>query len=528
MVTCPSCSAANDPAARFCSSCGSALVRTCPSCGSLVPAQARFCPECGTSLDVASTPATVPVEERRVLSILFADLAGFTQRSDHADPEDVRGILVPFHAIAKEEIERFGGVLDKFIGDAALGVFGAPIAHEDDAERAVRAALAIRERVSLEGMPVRVAVNTGEALVTSGEGPQVGEHVAGDVVNTASRLQNLAPVGDVVVGETTARATRRVIDYEEMPPVTVKGKSEPLGLWLARSVRPTVPERDEDDPPPFVGRERERQGLRDLLERTIRDRTPHLVTVVGEPGLGKSRLLADLGEHVRAGSVDVAFHRGRCLPYGESITYAALVEIVRALADVAPDANRERAAEALDAYLPTLGTTADEGEWLSTRIHALVGPVAGSDQVVDRAESFAAWTRFLELSAQRTPVVMVVEDLHWAEPAMLEFLDHVVEQAGSEPLLVLCTARPELFTMNPSWGTGIARATTLTLSPLSDREMQELLGALLLRSVVPDDARGSLMRRAGGNPLYAREFVHMLEDRAPALDGEGGRDIHDD
>ncbi len=494
-----------------------------------MPAQARFCPECGTPLDAAVAPAVGPVEERRLLSIVFADLAGFTQRSDHADPEDVRGILVPFHAIAKEEIERFGGMLDKFIGDAALGVFGAPIAHEDDAERAVRAALAIRERVSRDGMPVRVAVNTGEALVTTGEGPQVGEHVAGDVVNTASRLQNLAPVGDVVVGDTTARATRRVIDYEELPSATVKGKAEPLGLWLARSVRPTIPERDEDDPPPFVGRERERQGLRDLLARTIRDRTPHLVTVVGEPGLGKSRLLADLGEHVRAGSDEVSFHRGRCLPYGESITYAALVDIVRALVGVAPDETRERAADALRGYLPSLDTTVDEREWLHARIHALVGPITGSDQdSVDRAESFAAWTRFLELSAQRTPLVMVVEDLHWAEPAMLEFLGHVIEQAGSQPLLMLCTTRPELFTMDPSWGTGIARATTLTLSPLSDHDMRELLGALLLASVVPDDARGSLMRRAGGNPLYAREFVHMLEDRAPAGGEEGRSDADDD
>ena len=463
-----------------------------------------------------------PIEERRLVSILFADLAGFTQRSDLADPEDVRGILVPFHAIAKEEIERFGGVLDKFIGDAALGVFGAPVAHEDDAERAVRAALAVRERVSRGGMPVRVAVNTGEALVTSGEGPQIGEHVAGDVVNTASRLQSVAAEGTVVVGDATERATSRVIDYEELPPATVKGKSEPVGLWLARSVRATVPERDEDDPPPFVGRERERQGLRELLTRTIHDRIPHLVTVVGEPGLGKSRLLADLGEHVRAGSDEVSFHRGRCLPYGESITYAALLEIVRALLGVAPDETRERAAEALHERLPSLATTDDEYEWLRARLHELVGPVEGTDQAVDRAESFAAWTRFLELSARAAPLVMVVEDLHWAEPAMLEFLDHMIEQAGAEPLLVLCTARPELYATNPSWGTGTARATTLTLSPLSDKDMEDLLGALLLRSVVPDDARSSLMRRAGGNPLYAREFVHMLEDRAPSDDRHGG------
>ena len=484
-----------------------------------MPAQARFCSECGTPLGAPPTTER-PVEERRLLTIVFADLAGFTQRSDQADPEDVRGILVPFHAIAKEEIERFGGMLDKFIGDAALGVFGAPVAHEDDAERAVRAALSIRERVTAGGMPVRVAVNTGEALVTTGEGPQIGEHVAGDVVNTASRLQNLAPVGEAVVGETTARATRRIIEYEELPAATVKGKSEPLVLWLARSVRPTVPERDEDDPPPFVGRERERQGLRDLLARTIRDRTPHLVTVVGEPGLGKSRLLADLGEHVRAAPEEVTFHRGRCLPYGESITYAALVDVVRALLGVAPGEPPERAAEALLERLPSLTPSEDERAWLAARLRSLVGPISDRETTVDRAESFAAWTRFLELTARVTPSTMVIEDLHWAEPAMLEFLDHLIEQADDVPLLVLCTARPELFAAHPSWGSGFARATTLTLSPLSDRDMHDLLAALLLRSVVGEDARESLMHRAGGNPLYAREFVHMIEDDAPTAGGD--------
>ncbi len=490
-----------------------------------MPALARFCSECGAPLGAPPSPED-PVEERRLLTIVFADLAGFTQRSDRADPEDVRGILVPFHAIAKEEIERFGGMLDKFIGDAALGVFGAPVAHEDDVERAVRAALSIRERVTDAGMPVRVAVNTGEALVTTGEGPQIGEHVAGDVVNTASRLQNLAPVGQVVVGETTARATRRIIDYEELPPANVKGKSAPLGLWLARSVRPTVPERDEDDPPPFVGRERERQGLRDLLARTIRERTPHLVTVVGEPGLGKSRLLTDLGEHVRAGSDEVTFHRGRCLPYGESITYAALVDVVRALLDVAPDETPERAAEALRERLPTLSPSEDERAWLRVQLQTLVGPVSDREAPVDRAESFAAWTRFLELTARVTPSVMVIEDLHWAEPAMLEFLDHLIDQAAEVPLLVLCTARPELLATDPTWGSDMARATTLTLSPLSDRDMHDLLATLLLRSVVGDDERESLMHRAGGNPLYAREFVHMLEDDAPDPAGDGDRGHH--
>ena len=459
------------------------------------------------------TGETGPLEERRLLSILFADLAGFTQRSDRADPEDVRGILVPFHALAKEEIERFGGTLDKFIGDAAMGVFGAPVAHEDDPERAVRAALSICERVTQRGMPVRIAVNTGEALVTFGEGPQIGERVAGDVVNTASRLQGHAPEGTVIVGETTARATRGVIAYRELSSVTVKGKADPLTVWLAEAVKPTVPERDEDDPPPFVGRDRERRALHDQLEHAIHSRTPHMVTVVGEPGIGKTRLVADLGERIRIGDDPVLFHRGRCLPYGESITFAALEEIVRALLGVPPGGGRQTVNEALARELEALEPRDVEREWLRTRLTALVGTADATEAPVARAESFAAWTRYLELVAERAPLVLVVEDLHWADPAMLEFLEHLVAETDAVPLFVVCTSRPELFAQNPSWGSGRPESTVVSLAPLPDEDMQALLRALLLHSVLPPDAREPLMRRAGGNPLYAREFVHMLEDR---------------
>ena len=516
MISCPSCRASNDDAARFCSACGTALAQVCPSCGAAAPARARFCSECGSPLGADGDAG--PLEERRWLSILFADLAGFTQRSDQADPEDVRGILVPFHALAKDEIERFGGTLDKFIGDAAMGVFGAPVAHEDDAERAVRAALSICERVTARGMPVRIAVNTGEALVTFGEGPQVGERVAGDVVNTASRLQGHAPEGEVVVGETTHRATRGVIAYRELPAVTVKGKAEPLAMWLATSIQPTVPERDEDDPPPFVGRDRERRQLHDLLDHAVESRRPHMATVVGEPGIGKTRLVSDLGEHVRAEGKDILFHRGRCLPYGESITFTALEEIVRALIGVGPGQDRRSVAEALERTLEELEPRPTERGWLSSRLAPLVGTSNPGDAPADRSESFAAWTRFLELVADTAPLAMVVEDLHWADPAMLEFLDHLVTEAREVPMFVLCTSRPELFAQHPSWGSGSAEVTTISLAPLSDEDMQVLLGALLLHSILPAEAREPLMRRAGGNPLYAREFVHMLEDR-----GEDGR-----
>jgi class 3 adenylate cyclase/tetratricopeptide (TPR) repeat protein len=458
------------------------------------------------------------LEERRFVTIVFADLAGFTQHSDQADPEDVRRILVPFHAVAKEEIERFGGTLDKFIGDAAMGVFGAPMAHEDDPERAVRAALGIRDRAAGGGLPVRIAVHTGEALVTLGEGPQVGERVAGDVVNTASRLQSFAPEGAVIVGEPTERATRHVVEYEAMPPTRVKGKAEPLSSFIAQAIRADTPEREEDDPPPFVGRTRERELLHDLLSRTVDDHTPRLVTIAGEPGIGKTRLVQDLHDHLRSTHGGVAWHRGRCRPFGESITYSALEELVRSLARIPVGASPTETADLLAGELASLEARADDRGWLGSRLRPLVGLPVGDDSPSSIDESFTAWSRYLELAAGRTPLALVVEDLHWADDPLLEFLERLVERAPDVPMFVVCTARPELYARRPSWAAGIPDTTTIALSPLSDPEMQELLATLLLRSVLSSDASDALLRRAGGNPLYAREFVHMLEDRR-GIDG---------
>ncbi|MGZ8601492.1 MAG: AAA family ATPase [Actinomycetota bacterium] len=518
-IPCPSCRALNDDDARFCASCGTSLGLRCPACGAEVPPQARYCPTCGSPLD-APAPVGAPLEERRLVTIVFADLAGFTEQSDQADPEDVRRILVPFHAVAKEEIERFGGTLDKFIGDAAMGVFGAPMAHEDDPERAVRAALAIRERVSEGNLPVRIAVHTGEALVTFGEGPTVGERVAGDVVNTASRLQSFAPEGSVIVGEPTERATRHVVEYEPLPATRVKGKAEPLTAFVATTLRADTPEREEDDPPPFVGRVRERELLHDLLERTIGDRTPRLITVVGEPGIGKTRLVLDLHDHLRATHDGVSWHRGRCRPFGESITYAALDEVVRSIAGIMANATGDELRSHLDADLAQLDLNAEDRYWLASRLRPLVGLPVDDDTPAESDETFTAWARYLETAAERRPLTIIVEDLHWADDALLEFLERLMERAPDVPLFLLCTARPELFARRPGWAAGVANATTISLSPLTDPEMSELLLSLLLRSVISTGESDALLRRAGGNPLYAREFVRMLQDR-----GEVGRSI---
>ena len=514
---CPSCGASNEAAARFCASCGSGLATRCASCGAEVPLGARFCPACGAPVD-GPVAAETPLEERRLVTIVFADLAGFTEHSDRADPEDVRRILIPFHSVAKEEIERFGGTLDKFIGDAAMGVFGAPVAHEDDPERAVRAALEIRERMREGNLPVRIAVHTGEAIVTFGEGPTVGERVAGDVVNTASRLQSFAPEGSVIVGEHTERSTRHVIAYQPVPATKVKGKAEPLTAFVAISIRSDTLDREEDDPPPFVGRLRERELLHDLLGRTVGDRSPRLVTVVGEPGIGKTRLVLDLIEHVRATHEGVSWHRGRCRPFGESITFAAIEEVVRSIAGIAQGADEQGIHAEIHSDLAGLGLGADDRDWLGGRLAALLGLRSNDDAPADSDEMAAAWARYLEAAAERAPLPIVIEDLHWADDALLGFLERLMERAPAVPMFLLCTARPELFARRPDWAAHVVDATTISISPLTDDEMSSLLTSLLLRATVPSGQVEHLLRRAGGNPLYAREFVQMLEDHS---DGAG-------
>ncbi|MGH2596274.1 MAG: ATP-binding protein [Actinomycetota bacterium] len=490
----------------------------CPKCAHENVDEARFCSNCGTPL-TEQTPAAAPLEERRVVSILFADLAGFTTRSDHADPEDVRRTLIPFHTIAKDEIERFGGTLDKFVGDAAMGVFGAPVAHEDDPERAVRAALAIQDRASEMEVPVRAAVNTGDAVVTFATGPQVGENVAGDVVNTASRLQSIAPHGGVAVGEVTYRATRGAVDYRELEPVTVKGKADPLRVWVVESMREERPGRPDQDATPFVGREPEREVLRELFARAMADRSLQVVTIVGDAGIGKTRLVADLHEHVVGNDASARWYRGRCLPYGESVAFAPLEEVVREATGVKRSDDREEAARKLADRILLIAPKEEEARWLSARLAPLLGLVEVDAGIgTDREESFAAWTRFLAVEASRAPMVLVIEDLHWADPAMLDFLDQLDERLGSAPLLLVCTTRPELFDARRGWGAGRSSASTVMLSPLAESDMQQLLAELLARSVLPAETQGPLVQSAGGNPLYALEFVRMLGDRDVVAD----------
>jgi class 3 adenylate cyclase len=489
-------------------------VLVCPACGEENPEHARFCLSCGESLTIAA-----PVgEERKVVSVLFVDLVGFTSRSDRADPEDVRATLRPYHERVKADIERFGGTVEKFIGDAVMAVFGAPVSHEDDAERAVRSGLRILDtieelRSEVLELAVRAAVTTGEAVVALGARPERGEGiVTGDVVNTAARLQSAAPVGAVIVDEPTRRSTEGVITFEPLDAVAAKGKVEPIAVWRATHARSRVGEPEAATHAPFVGREHERTMLLETFLRAERESAVQLVTVVGEPGIGKSRLVTELRTALDDLPDLITWRHGRCLPYGEGITFWALGEIVKAEAGILESDDQHVAAAKLDETVAGLFADESEQAWFGSRLGPLVG-AGGEGAAVGREEAFTAWRRFLEAMAARRACVLVVEDLHWADSALLEFLEHLLDWSMPVPLLLLCTARPELFERQPSWGGGKRNATTISLSPLSTEEAGRLLQVLLDRTLLPAETQAALLERAGGNPLYAEQFARMLVER---------------
>jgi class 3 adenylate cyclase/tetratricopeptide (TPR) repeat protein len=458
----------------------------------------------------------VTTEERKIVTVLFCDLVDFTASSDGSDPEDVRARLRPYHARVRQEIERYGGVVEKFIGDAVMAVYGAPIAHEDDAERAIRGALrAIEAIAELNeshpglGLQVRIGISTGEAVVTLGARPEQGESmVAGDVVNTASRLQGVAPIGGIVVGEQTYRTTQAVFDWQALDPVALKGKAEPVPIWRPLGARSRFgTDLARGHATPLVGRDLEKRLLQDSFERSVREKSPQLVTVIGEPGVGKSRLVSELFGHVDAAPQLVRWRQGRCLPYGERITFWALGEVVKAELGILDTDPEDVAAAKLDQALPD----GPDREWLRQRLLPLVGLEASS--TADREELFTAWRRFLESLADDSPSVFVFEDLHWADDAMLAFLEHLADWSSGVPMFIVATARPELYERKPTWASAVRNAARINLAPLSEIETAKLISLLLDQAVLPVEVQSLILERAGGNPLYAEEFVRLLRDR---------------
>jgi class 3 adenylate cyclase/tetratricopeptide (TPR) repeat protein len=491
-------------------------MQVCPVCGEENPERARFCLNCGSSLSAA--PETRR-EERKIVTVLFADLVGFTSRAEQLDPEDVRAVLGPYWERLRVELERRGGTVEKFIGDAVMALFGAPVAHEDDPERAVRAALAIRDWAREQGdVQVRIAVTTGEALVLLGARPGEGEGMAaGDVVNTAARLQSSAPVNGVLVGESTYRATRDVIDYEEREPVVAKGKSEPIPVWEPLQAKSRFGmDLEQRSLMPIVGRVRELEALFGAFDRARAALEPQLVTVVGVPGIGKSRLVAELFQRVGDMPELVWWRQGRALPYGDGVSFWALSEMVKAQAGIqendTPEAAHDRLRESVTAVVEGI----DDQAWVMQHLVPLIGgpPPEGDNP----NEKLAAWRRYFEGLAEQHPLVLVFEDLHWADEGLLDFIDHIVDWSSGVPIFVVGTTRPELLDRRPGWGGGKLNSTTLALQPLPDADAALIIHQVLEQSLLPADTQQVLVERAGGNPLYAEQFARLYVERGSAED----------
>ena len=545
-MLCSNCATENKPGRKFCVSCGTPLAAACPSCGTAYDPGDVFCGSCGTARDAVAVPApaaarfatptggaTAPsgaspgsgaLAERRLVSVMFADLVGFTPFAEERDAEDVRDTLTRYFAIASDVIGRYGGTVEKFIGDAVMAVWGAPTAREDDAERSVRAALDLVDAVRVlgPGIQARAGVLTGEAAVTLGATNQ--GMVAGDLVNTAARLQSVAQPGTVLVGEPTMRAASAAIAFEEAGEQALKGKAAPVAAYRALRVvaqrggsgRSDLPE------PPFVGRDEELRLLKDLIATTGRDRKTRLVSITGPGGIGKSRLAWELEKFIDGISETIYWHRGRSPAYGEGITFWALGEMVRRRAGLAETddevTTRERIAATVAEYVPT----DDDRHWVEPALLTLLGlepaPAGGRDVL------FAAWRIFFERIAERSTTVMLFEDLQWADSGLLDFIEQLLEWSKNVPLIVVTLARPELFDRRPDWGKETRNLTRLALEPLSDDAMRLLLDGFV--PGLPEAAIRAILAQADGMPLYAVETVRTLvADGRLIRDGDAYRPV---
>jgi len=524
-VICSSCGTQNEAGRKFCKECGAALAVICANCGAGNPSDAKFCGECGNTLQAgvtavgspaAARPTTAPGQsateapyaERRLVSVLFADLVGFTTLAEGRDPEDTRELLSRYFDLSRDVITRHGGTVEKFIGDAVMAVWGAPVAREDDAERAVRAALALVDAVKGLGPDIqaRAGVLTGEAAVTVGA---MGEGmVAGDIVNTASRLQSVAPAGAVLVGESTEHAANQAIQFEPAGEQTLKGKAAPVPAFRAVRVVAELGGRNRAGSleAPFVGREDDFRLLKDLFHATGRDKRPRLVSVTGPAGIGKSRLAWEFSKYVDGLVEDTYWHAGRSPSYGEGVTFWALGEMVRRRAELLESddeaTTRQKVSEIVRRWVP------DEAQqrWIEGALLALLGlgeSVAGS-----RDELFAAWRTFFERIAEKGTTVLLFEDLQWADSGLVDFIDHLLEWTKALPIFVITLSRPELLERRPDWGAGRRNFVSLGLEPLPEAPMNALLEGLV--PGLPASVRKTIVARADGIPLYAVETVRML------------------
>ena len=541
-MQCPACGNDVLEGKRFCADCGQPLVARCRSCGSeLVPGK-RFCADCGTAVEnppvsqsssqrdraplgAEDTEAAVVVEretrqqsqttELRRVSVLFCDLVGFTGLSEELDPDEVRELLTGYFDLARAIIARYGGVVEKFIGDAVMAVWGAPLANEDDADRAVRAGLELVSAVANYGsehakavLKARVGVVTG--MVATTDLPEEGL-VVGDRVNTASRIQAAAPPGHCYVDEATRRATDASVVYADVGERELKGKSEPVRLFEALRVVAGVGGalRSEGLEAPFVGRDREHRLVKDLFHASAEESRAHLVSVTGMAGIGKSRLAWEFYKYMDGLSSLFRWHRGRCLSYGEGVAYWALAEMVRGRADILESEDATSAAEKLHASVAEHVSDPAEQQWVEPRLAQLIGL---EERVArDKEDLFAAWRLFFERMSERYPVVMSFEDMQWADASLLDFIEYLLDWSKNHPIFVLTLARPDLVERRPGWGAGRRNFTSIYLEPLPEKAMRDLITGLV--PGLPEEISDQILARAEGVPLYAVETVRMMIDR---------------
>jgi class 3 adenylate cyclase/tetratricopeptide (TPR) repeat protein len=518
-VICSNCGTSNEGGRKFCKECASALSVVCSNCGTANAPDAKFCGECASPLpgatatpvaSVAGSPRAEPlpgrVAERRTVTVLFADLVGFTPFAEERDAEEVRDTLSRYFELATDIVVRYGGAVEKFIGDAVMAVWGAPAAHEDDAERAVRAGLELVEAVQMLGPAIkaRAGVLTGEAAVTIGATNQ--GMVAGDLVNTASRLQSVASSGAVLVGETTFRAAHGAIVFEEAGQHTLKGKASPVAAWRALRVVAERGGRNRADAleAPFVGREEDLRLLKDLFHATGREERIRLVSVMGPAGIGKSRLAWELLKYVDGLVQSVYYHSGRSPAYGEGITFWALGEMVRARAELLETDDEATTRAKVREMVARWIADEEERRWVEPALLALLGIESGAPS----EELFGAWRTFFERISATGPVVLVFEDFHFADTGLLDFVDHLLEWSKGAPIFVITLARPELLDKRADWGAGKRNFHSVVLEPLHEAAMRELIAGLV--PGLPEPAARAIVGRADGMPLYAVETVRML------------------